>query len=128
MEHKEVTTQTGKFWLGEDDIIRGVILSTEEHTLTNAEGNSEAVAIISNKKMLPLFIDITRCKTITREARVHYARKQVGEAVCAIALLIGSPVSKVIGNIFLGFDKPEHPLKLFTSESDAMKWLKGFSK
>ena len=51
-----------------DDIIRGVITSTEEHNLTNAEENSKTVANISNGKMHPLFIDITRCKSITREA------------------------------------------------------------
>ena len=128
MEGKEVTTQTGNFSLKGDDIIRGVITSTEEHTLTDAKENSEAIAEISNEKMHPLFIDITRCKSITRDARAHYAREQVGEAVCAIALLIGSPVSRIIGNLFIGFNKPKHPLRLFTSEPDAIEWLKGFIK
>ena len=128
MENEEIVTQTGKFRLGEDGIIRGVIVSTEEHNLTHAKENSEVVMRVSNGKKYPLFIDISRCKSITRDARTHYARKQVGEGVSAIALLIDSPVSKVIGNMFLGFSKPKHPLKLFNSEPNAIEWLIGFKE
>ena len=126
VENGVVETQTGRFWLGEDGIVRGVISSTDEHNLTHAEENSQAVSEVSGDRRHPLYIDITRCKTITKEARSHYAREQVGEAVCAIALHIDSPVSRVIGNLFLGFNKPKHPLRLFKSKSDAMRWLEGF--
>ena len=126
MENEEVETQTGTFRLGEDGIIRGVIVSSEEHNLTHAKENSEAVQKVSNGNKSPLFIDISRCKSITREARTHYAREQVGEEVNAIALLIDSPVSRVIGNLFIGFNKPKHPLKLFNSETNAIKWLLDF--
>jgi len=126
MENEVVTTRTGEFWLGEDGIIRGIISPTDEHNLADAKENGEAVVKVSEGKKVPLFIDMVSCKSITREARAHYARERVGEEVYAIALLIGSPVSRIIGNFFMGFNKPKHPVKLFNSETGAIEWLKGF--
>ena len=128
MENEVVVTRTGKFWLEEDGIIRGIILPPAEHNLADAKENSEAVAKVAKGKKLPLFIEMVGCKSITSEARTHYAREQVGEEVYAVALLIGSPISRVIGNFFMGFNKPKHPVKLFTSETKAIEWLGSFQK
>ncbi len=128
MEREEIITQTAKFWLGEDGIIRGIILPTAEHTLTDAKENTEASEKLSKGEKHPVFIDLRKCKSITSEARAHYARKEAAEEANAIALFIGSPVSKVIGNFFLGLNKPLCPTRLFTSEAEALGWLKGFIK
>jgi hypothetical protein len=42
-----------------------------------------------------------------------------------VALLVGSPVTRVIGNFFIGLNKPRWPVRLFRSESDALAWLGG---
>jgi hypothetical protein len=44
----------------------------------------------------------------------------------AAALLIGSPLTRAIGNFFMGLNKPLIPTRLFTSETEALAWLKGF--
>jgi len=126
MENEVVVTRTGKFWLGEDGIMRGIILPTDEHNLADANENGEAVAKFSEKKRCPLLIDMVRCKSVTGKARAHYARDEAGEEVSAIALLIGSPVSRIIGNFFLGINKPKYPVKLFTAETGAIEWLRRF--
>ncbi len=41
-------------------------------------------------------------------------------------LLIGSPVSRVIGNFFMGLNKPIYPTKLFTDPQKAIRWLQTF--
>jgi hypothetical protein len=41
----------------------------------------------------------------------------------AFAILIDSSVSRVVGNFFLGINKPAVPTKLFTNEKEAVKWL-----
>ena len=44
----------------------------------------------------------------------------------AQAIIVDSPVSRLIGSFFLGLNKPPFPTKLFTSEADAVEWLKGY--
>ena len=128
MENNTVVTQSAKYWLGEDGIIRGVITSTDEHTLPFAMENSEAVKKIADKVKRPLFSDIRKCKSITHEARTHYAREEAGKDLSACALLIGSPIGRIIGNFFLRINKPIYPTRLYTSEHGAIEWLKRYVK
>jgi hypothetical protein len=81
---------------------------------------------ISKGKKLPLLVDSRNIKSMEREARVYYAGEEGRKSVSACALLIGSPVSRVIGNFFMGLNKPLVPTRLFTSETEAIEWLRRF--
>ncbi len=63
---------------------------------------------------------------MTRDARVYFAGSESKKVHSAAALLAQSPLSKVLGNLFLGLNKPLFPTRLFTSEKDAIEWLKGY--
>ena len=80
-----------------------------------------------NGKRLPIFVDITSLRSVTREARLYY-RDEASVHATAAAILIGSVVSRVIANFVIGLDKPAVPARLFTSETKAIGWLKGFLK
>lgn len=43
-----------------------------------------------------------------------------------MALLIGSPVSRMIGNFFLGINRLRVPVRLFSDEAEALEWLKRY--
>jgi len=38
-----------------------------------------------------------------------------------------SPLSRAVGNIFLGVNRPLVPCRLFTSEPQALAWLRGLA-
>ena len=40
------------------------------------------------------------------------------------AVLVGHPVSRVLGNFFLGISRPAYPTRLFTDPAAAIGWLK----
>lgn len=127
MENEVVFTQGGKIWLGEDGIVRTVsTLPRQEMTLADTKEVLSAILKATNGKKCPLFADISDIKSVDRESREYAASEEFARAISAMALLIGSPVSRVIGNFFLGLSKPKFPTRLFTSESDAIEWLKGF--
>src|ERR1700756_4774181 len=42
------------------------------------------------------------------------------------SILIESPLSRIIGNFFMGLNKPSVPAKLFNNEQDAIAWLKQY--
>lgn len=62
-----------------------------------------------------------------KEARDYYALGGSREGMeSAVALIVKSPLSRAIGNFFLGLNKTPLPTKLFTSENHAITWLKTF--
>ena len=73
----------------------------------------------------PVCIYLTGVKSATKEAR-EYLAEEGTRLVKAGALIIGSPVTKILGNIFLRINKPEVPTHLFNNEEDAIEWLKQF--
>jgi len=77
-------------------------------------------------KRLPAFIDSKKLKSISRDARHYLASDEAEAHVKALALIVGTPVSKVFGNCFLGIRKHKVPTRLFTSDDAALAWLKGF--
>ena len=119
-------TSTVNIWLEENGIIYMVDLPGAEETLNNAIENVATVWKASDGIKRPVLIDIRQLKSITKEAREYYASKETAQYGTAVALLLSSPATKVIGNFFIRFNKPTLPFKIFTSENEAVDWLKGF--
>ena len=119
----KVPSRVSKIWLGEDGIIHIVILPNAELSQADAKANVVAVDQISQGKKQPLLVDIRQAKAMDREVRREFAS---ATNVTATALLIASPVSRVIGNFFIGLNEAAVPVRLFTSEAEAVEWLKGF--
>ena len=111
-----------KVWLGDDGIIYVEVIPNEEITLASARISSELRVQLAFGKTRPLLVDMSKVKSITREAREFYSKDE--SFVSAMALIIKSPVSKVIGNLFLSIDQPIYPVRLFTSKNEAIDWLR----
>lgn len=73
---------------------------------------------------LPFLMDIRKARGITREARSMFASAEAATLFAATALLVGSPLSRALGNFFLGLNKPQMPTRLFTDEAEALAWLR----
>jgi len=126
MENEVILTRVAKVWLGENGIVQLNNFPNTQETLADAKENIAAVAKASQGRRLPLLADLRNLKSIDREAREYYAGNEAAKFFRACVLLIDSPVSRIMGNFFLNFNKPKFPVKLFTSESEAIEWLKGF--
>lgn len=126
MENEVFITTITKVWMGEDGIGRSVVLPNVVITLDAAREHIAACTKSSNGKCVPVFFDLRNIKSVDRQAREYFASEAVCKISKASAVLIGSPVSRVIGNFFIGLNKPSYPVKLFTSEKKAIKWLRSF--
>ena len=126
MDSKTITTRTQKMWLGEDGLLYVVVLLDAEITGVDAQENLEVEIQLAGGQSRPMLVDARQVKSLSREARDIFAGEAYNKLVLAIAIIIGSPMTKAIGNLFLGINKPGYPTKLFTSEDDAIAWLKGF--
>ena len=124
---REITTRTERIWLGEDGIVRSIHLPGAEQTLADAVENLRAVeALLPQGRRSPILVDSRGLASMTREARAYYAGPELARLAVALAIVGGSPVSRMIGSFFLRLSRPAVPTRLCTDEADALAWLRGY--
>jgi hypothetical protein len=126
MQAAEVTRTGSTIRLDADGILRIRAFPALKDTLEGARQNVAIVAKLTAGKPRPMLLDMRALKTQSREVRAYYAGPETTSLSLAVAVLVDSPISRVIGNFFLGFKKRNLPTKLFKSEVEALAWLKGF--
>jgi hypothetical protein len=75
------------------------------------------------KPTMVLMQDMAR---VERQARAFFASEEYMRLCSQTALVVGSPVSRVIGNFFVGLNRPRYPCKIFDRPDLAVAWLRGF--
>jgi transcriptional regulatory protein LevR len=123
----EISTSSHKISLHDDGIVKAICITGDE-TIEKARELIETIKKITENKTSPLLVDMRQQKSISREARQFYSRKETMDTVTALALIVESAISKVLANFFLGLNKPPYPTRLFTVEAEAIEWLKGYLK
>ncbi|UII31279.1 STAS/SEC14 domain-containing protein [Fulvivirga ulvae] len=73
---------------------------------------------------VPMLCDLTNVVKMTQDCRKHFSGAEHARIFTKCALIITSPISRIIGNFFLGANKPLKPTRLFTNKVEAIKWLK----
>jgi len=119
----EIVTRTERIWM-EDGIVRCVVLPTPTHTLADAQENSRAFKTVTGGGRALMLLDTRASKGLDREARLYYVRPEAAGEVLALAMLIDSQIGRILGNFFMNVSKPPFALRLFTSEAEAVAWLK----
>jgi hypothetical protein len=122
----EQTSRVARLWLGEDGIVRIIHHPDVEVTLADAEDTMAAYLKLYQGKRRPLLVDTKSMKSLAREARHYYASEEAARVASAVAIIVGTPVSKVLGNFYLGLSNPHLPTRLFSDEDEALAWLKGY--
>jgi hypothetical protein len=103
-----------EWWDEDEGVLRftwapGVVCGARE-----ARSSTDAIEALG-LGAVPLLIDMRGLKKLEREARTHYSAHKAG--VCAFALLVGSPVTRMLANFFMATD-PDG------TESAALGWLR----
>jgi len=66
-------------------------------------------------------VNLRDVKSIDRPAREFFMVNDGN--YCAVALVAGSPATRMLANFFLGLKRGRTPVKMFTAEADAVAWL-----
>jgi hypothetical protein len=109
-----------------DTVVRARFLPGSEVSLDDARENLETTARLSQGKRLPVMVDLRGVRSQSAEARALLAGPAGTAVSVAVAMIIASPLSRVLGNFYLGFNRPETPTRLFTSQDEAEAWLSSF--
>src|SRR6185369_10775470 len=112
----------------EDGITQVVTFEHAHEELEDAKENVAAIVKINQAKPLPVLVDMRRAQMIDRETRAYYSSSEGLAATKALALLVDSPFTRMKANFFIRISQPSVPTQMFTSESEAIAWLKAFLK
>ena len=126
MERNTIETSVATISKVEPGIARVIYKVDARVTVAEARENVEAVTKMVDGVHSPVFIDVRTVSTIDRHSRQYFVGDEAGEVTSATALLVDSPISRVIGNFFIGLNRSEWPVRMFSGESEAMVWLEGF--
>ena len=123
-------TSTQKlYWDEEKQIAFGEcfdMIHSEEKAKENIDAQ-ERLRDRLGKEKTRVLIDIRAIKSISRDAREYYANERTASIQRATALVIKSPLSRVIANFFMGLNRPLTPTRMFTDVDEAIEWLQSFS-
>ena len=102
------------------------IAKAVDQKIDDAIENVEASKKLSGGKRAPLFIDIRKIKSQTRECQMYYSGVEGCKVFSAVAILVDSAFSRIMANFFLGLRRPIEPvpIRLFTDKDEAIIWLK----
>jgi len=124
MTDSQLETRTAQIHRSPDDILMVEIKEGSELTLNNAKENIKALQNLSPESGCRVLVNISQVKSVSRECRAFASSQDTHNFITRLALIVNSPVSRVIGNFFLGLNRPPFPLKLFTNKDEAINWLK----
>jgi len=85
----------------------------------------ERCAIQHEKKVLTI-VDIRNLWQANVAAREKAASPAMTDHNIALAILSDSLPTRILGNFYMKFNKPNVPTKMFDSEAEALEWLNTF--
>ncbi len=125
-ESAEIINPKFKMWLRPDGIVQLVWVPATVMSFEDAIAAIDAMAKLTGRQRCPLLVDAHDAGPQDRSARSEFARR--GDLVSAVAILAGTPLSRLVGSFFIAVSKPMAPTRLFDDESSALTWLTKFTK
>lgn len=117
-------TDTCTFRRDPRGFVHAVMRNGCQMQLAEAKENVAAIAGLTGNSRMPILVDMRGVRSQSREARDYFGGADTETTSLAVALLIGSPVSRVLANFFLRLNnKQRYPIRLFTEEESAVAWL-----
>ena len=118
-----IRTPVGMMWIDEAGLLRhrldeGITVKAE-----HAAGIREAVREVADGAPIRAVVDISGVQFADRHARDAIATALDDSNEVATAVIVGSPISRALGTLFLKLSRPKRPVKLFLDEEEAARWV-----
>jgi hypothetical protein len=110
----------------EDGIARVVVAGVPDIDVWHVKYMVEKLEEAGKGKKFPLLLIVGANTMPTLEARAYIAKPESIPNAIAEAYVIKSFTQKLAGSIYLSFNKPARPTRIFTDETKAVDWLKTF--
>jgi hypothetical protein len=122
-----IELQVADVWMDVSGVVRIAFKPTDGHTIEDAQSVVLAHRQLTGIRKCPVLADIRRIKVgADKSARAHYAGEESTQLKTALAFVTKSKFQRTVGNIFHFMNRPPYPMKMFTSESEALRWLDNY--
>jgi len=112
------------YWLSDDGLLYSYSKSPVR-TVKNITENIQLVKQITGNKKVPLLIYLSNSPVPDKETR-KFSTEQLPNVYTAMAMVSKPGLSKFIMNLLFSLKKPPIPMKSFTDDQEAKKWLKQY--
>jgi len=119
---REIEFEAAVLRLREDGILEVVVRPNAETSLEDAQAIHAVMREVCDRPAVVL-ADIRGLRRSGVVVERYAAGPEVAAITCRLALLVESPVSRMLGNLKMGLAKPTYPTRLFTDEDAAVAWL-----
>lgn len=116
---------TSTAWFDEDGIFCSVSKKAERPSLDATKMAVEKLMQQLGGKKICMLVDITNTPEAPREIKDYVAR-ELPKFIKAMAMVSGSALGKMMGNLFFTVKAQPFPTKVFTNADDAKAWLKQY--
>jgi hypothetical protein len=123
-----IKTSIGVMWVDESGVLWHRLDAGVLVTADRADETVQAVRELTAGKPVPAIIDIRGAAFADRAARDAFSGDQDSSSELASALIVDKAFSRRLGNLFLQMSKPERPVRMFTSEEEAIAWARTYLK
>ncbi len=119
-------TRTCEIFVDEFGILHVKMLGGVIIDLEDAADNFLVARHLTNAKPVLKLVDARKIFKIKKDARAFIEKENNSDKHIAKAILVGSFISRYLNQFFLNLQNPKFPVKIFTSEAEALKWLKSY--
>ena len=117
-------TRTARIDLAESGVVVVRIRNGARQSMTDASDNLTTAIGVAGGTRRPILVDIRGAQPLAADVRRLYSGQNVANAFTALALLIeGSPLGRMMGNVYFSVARLPMPMQMFMDESRAMEWL-----
>ena len=117
-----ITHPKFRMWLRPDGIVAMTFAPAIATNLADALAAVEAMIRLTHGRRGPLLVNLHAAGPQDRAARGEFARRD--DVVSAVALVVDTPLLRILGNFYLSVNKPKAPTRLFGDEASAVAWLR----
>lgn len=116
--------EIASYWMDDSGILVSLSKSPQR-TVANITANIALVKSITGNRKVPLLIFLTNSPVPDKETRKFVAR-ELPNVYSAMAMISKPGLAKFIMNVLFRLKPPAIPMKSFSNDIEAKKWLRQF--
>ncbi len=120
---KQVDLRSSTVTLRADGIMHFDIKAVEEFTEEDVKEILRTVKEIGHGSRFLNLVTFPAFVAVSKEARALSASKEGNEYTIADAMVVSSTAIKLVMNLYISFDKPVRPTRIFNTKDKAVEWL-----
>ncbi|MEX0968573.1 MAG: hypothetical protein WD077_15180 [Bacteroidia bacterium] len=125
METKRIDNEHISIWI-EDDIVFVLFRPKVHYDLALARKVVAERLQVTGNRRLCMIGDLTEMDPATKEARAYFSSEEATKNIISGAFITPSKFIEIATNLWLSFNKPAVPVRLFTDKEKAIEWVKSY--